>query len=181
MQCSDHIGSEPLLGSHFGRPNKTIHLRDVSCKVTEETLKDCKKSFIPFSIGSSSDYKSIAVVGVSCAGSPPSNGSVNPTPGSPGSPGSPSPGCIPKANVIMPLENCTNGDVHLQGTNGQNTREGRLEYCYNRQWSPFCTLDIKTAGLACQKLGFPNGIAIFLLVYSLYSYILVFSSCFSFQ
>ena len=94
MQCSDHIGSEPLLGSHFGRPNKTIHLRDVSCKGTEKTLKDCKKSFIPFSIGSSSDYKSIDVVGVSCAGSLPSNGNVNPTPGSPGSPGSPSPNSI---------------------------------------------------------------------------------------
>ena len=39
---------------------------------------------------------------------------------------------------------------------GQASNEGRLEYCYNGQWSPFCTLRSQEATVACRQLGYTH-------------------------
>ena len=50
------------------------------------------------------------------------------------------------------VNKCTNGDVRL--VNGNKDNEGRVEYCYNGQWSPMCSLNTYTARLVCKKLGY---------------------------
>ena len=59
--------------------------------------------------------------------------------------------CVPPSNVTG--KQCTTGDVQVTGglDNGQ---EGNLDYCYNGNWSPFCTLDRNTATVACRQLHF---------------------------
>ena len=60
--------------------------------------------------------------------------------------------------IIFMLEGvvseCTNGDIRL--VNGSKSNEGRVEYCYNGEWSPMCSLSTYTARLVCKKLGFEN-------------------------
>ena len=48
---------------------------------------------------------------------------------------------------------CTNNDVRIVGINNNN-EEGLLQYCYNGQWSGFCSLDTTTAAVACKTLGY---------------------------
>ena len=47
---------------------------------------------------------------------------------------------------------CTNGQLQLVGV--QTSNEGRLEYCNQGQWSPFCSLDDEEATVACKQLGY---------------------------
>ena len=47
---------------------------------------------------------------------------------------------------------CTNGQIRLM--NGQTSSEGRVEYCYNREWSPLCYISGTTAALICKTLGY---------------------------
>ena len=48
-----------------------------------------------------------------------------------------------------------NGNVvRVQGS--QEAGTGRLEYCYNGYWSPFCKLDPVAASVACRQLGFTS-------------------------
>ena len=58
--------------------------------------------------------------------------------------------------IIIYLNNkgtCSpNGALRLTG--GNNTDEGVLEYCYNGHWSPFCSLDVEEAIVACKQLGY---------------------------
>ena len=55
------------------------------------------------------------------------------------------------ANQVT-VNKCTNGDVRL--VNGNKDNEGRVEYCYNGQWSPMCSLSTYTARLVCKELGY---------------------------
>ena len=48
--------------------------------------------------------------------------------------------------------NCANGDVKL--TNGTTTNEGRVEYCYEGEWAPFCDISPTTASAICNQLGY---------------------------
>lgn len=47
---------------------------------------------------------------------------------------------------------CTNGQVRLY--NGTTASEGRVEYCYERKWTPLCSMNGNTASLVCKQLGF---------------------------
>lgn len=47
---------------------------------------------------------------------------------------------------------CTDGDVRLVG--GSDSSEGRIEYCYESNWYPVCSLTSYAASLMCQHLGF---------------------------
>ena len=70
--------------------------------------------------------------------------------------------CVPNfgmfiVNAIISFLNtkdtCSpNGALRLNGSN--NTDEGVLEYCYNGHWSPFCSLDLEEAIVACKQLGY---------------------------
>ena len=46
---------------------------------------------------------------------------------------------------------CIDGQLQLVG--GQTSNEGRLEYCNQGQWSPFCNLGDEEATVACKQLG----------------------------
>ena len=48
----------------------------------------------------------------------------------------------------------SNGTIRLEGS--EETGTGRLEYCYNGYWSPFCKLDPVAASVVCKQLGFVN-------------------------
>lgn len=54
--------------------------------------------------------------------------------------------------AAAPTHGCVNGTTRLQG--GSDTSEGRLEYCFEGQWSPFCWLQDETATVACKELGY---------------------------
>ena len=47
---------------------------------------------------------------------------------------------------------CTNGQVRLM--NGAAPSEGRVEYCYNGEWSPLCYISGTTAALICKTFGY---------------------------
>ena len=63
---------------------------------------------------------------------------------------------MPQPNQYdAPGSDCSpNGQVRLQG--GDQAGSGRLEYCYNGYWSPFCNMDPKVAMVACRDLGFTS-------------------------
>ena len=42
----------------------------------------------------------------------------------------------------------------VQLVDGDADNEGRLEYCNNGVWSPFCNLHTKDAVVACKQLGY---------------------------
>ncbi len=59
------LGARSFTDSPYGNPNKTVHLSNVECTGTEDTLSDCDAVHI--APGEGSDlYKVVDVVGVSC-------------------------------------------------------------------------------------------------------------------
>lgn len=62
--------------------------------------------------------------------------------------------CVPPPTDTPGIQ-CTTGKVQITG--GADTGDqGNLYYCYNGNWSPFCTLDRNTATVACRQLGFTS-------------------------
>ena len=56
--------------------------------------------------------------------------------------------------IFLDNLNCISGSIRL--VDGQSSKEGRIQYCVNGQWYPYCTsygLTQKTASLICQQLG----------------------------
>ena len=51
---------------------------------------------------------------------------------------------------------CSTGSMHLVGTNGTNTVEGRVEYCSNGVWGTVSSsgFDIRDGQVVCRKLGY---------------------------
>ncbi len=61
------------------------------------------------------------------------------------------PPCIDR-DEASPVESCTEaGKFRL--VNGSTDFEGRVEYCYNKFWTPLCIMDNKVAKVACKELG----------------------------
>ncbi len=56
-------------------------------------------------------------------------------------------------NCTATYQECSNGDVRLVNGGGKENR-GRVEYCYDGQWSPMCSLSVNTARLVCNSLGY---------------------------
>ena len=59
---------------------------------------------------------------------------------------------IPASAVSGVGINCTHGNVRL--VDGQQDTEGRLEMCFNNEWTPFCDIDESVALVACKQLGY---------------------------
>jgi deleted-in-malignant-brain-tumors protein 1 len=127
-------GTVPKYDSYYGRPNKTVHLINVDCDGTEDTINECTKTIITLSIGKTL-YKNDSVAGVDCQPEAPTQ-----------------PSCITLSTppVTTPAP-CIEGSVRLQGG---DTSSGRLEYCYNGQYTSFCIVDEKAATVACKNLNF---------------------------
>ena len=47
---------------------------------------------------------------------------------------------------------CSSGDVRLVG--GSGPHEGKLEVCYNENWSSACSISADEAGMVCERLGY---------------------------
>lgn len=60
-------------------------------------------------------------------------------------------------NCTAVYSSCTSGSVRLVNNQTSNRREGRIEYCHEGKWSPFCTqysLTTATAYQLCFELGY---------------------------
>ena len=125
----------PLAGSYYGKPNKTVHFRDVSCSGNELNLAECSKTVLSLYYGKQA-LPNTEVAGVDCVYDVP-------TP----------PPCVPKP-VLSPGSDCSTGDVRLVTTTGSVSSDaGRAEYCYNGMWTPFCNMDTKVGSVICRQNG----------------------------
>lgn len=120
-----------------------IHFNDVSCLGHESNIMQCSKTTLSFNEGKSA-LASTSVAGVDCLYNEPSECIRTPS----------------WVNDIAGSECFPNGNIRLQGSQQQGI--GRLEYCYNGYWSPFCKLNPVVASVICNHLGFTSysGIAI---------------------
>ena len=114
----------------------TIHLKDVGCNGDENDITQCTKTLLSINDGRL-ELPNATVVGVDCIYDVPTD-----------------PPCIQRPAIYdTPGSECnSNGTIRLQGSG--LTDRGRLEYCYNGYWSPFCKLDPVTASVVCKQLGF---------------------------
>ena len=129
--------ADPILGSYYGKTNLIVHFRDVSCFGHESNIMQCSKTTLSFNEGRLA-IASTNVAGVDCLYDQPTD-------------------CIKTpdwVNSNAGSECSPNYIVRLQGSQQQGT--GRLEYCYNGYWSPFCKLNPVTASVVCKQLGFTN-------------------------
>lgn len=112
----------------------TIHIRNVGCLGNETFLDNCTKIKNSLSSGSS-QLAATSVAGVDCLFDTPTD-----------------PPCIQRPVLYDSFgPECTNGSVRLQGG---SSSDGRVEYCHNGYWSPFCKMDPMVAKVACMQLGF---------------------------
>ena len=126
----------PIHGSKYGKPNKTIHLKDVSCAGHEHNLAECTKTQLYLYSGKLA-LPVTNVAGVDCIYDVPTE-----------------PPCVPKPQgVYTPGSACSVGNIRLnnQGSVSQDT--GRVEYCYNGYWTPLCQMDTNVASVICRQLG----------------------------
>ena len=121
------------LGSFYGRSNKTVHYTNVHCQGGEDTIDFCTKQVVPLSDGRLI-YLNATVVGVDCIYEAPTH-----------------PPCIEVNITALESDGCTEGNVRLVGGDGD---EGRVDYCLDGRWSPFCIMDEITASVVCKSLGF---------------------------
>ena len=133
-----HAGAVSLLGSYYGRTNKTVHYTNVHCKGGEDTIDDCTKQVVPLSDGRLI-YLNATVVGVDCIYEAPTH-----------------PPCISVNLTELALDGCTNNEIRLVGDPDNDGDEGRVDYCIDGRWSPFCIMDEITASIVCKTLGFTD-------------------------
>ncbi|XP_019854372.1 PREDICTED: scavenger receptor cysteine-rich domain superfamily protein-like [Amphimedon queenslandica] len=125
----------PLLGSHFGKGRRAVRYINANCTGTEKRFLNC-----PITVYSQTQAEAALAVNevasVDCVYDVPTD-----------------PPCIARPSLYDSAgSECTSGAVRLQG--GSSSGEGRVEYCYNGYWSPFCKMDPKAAMVACRQLGF---------------------------
>ena len=126
----------PITGSYYGKPNLMVHFRHVSCFGQEMDITHCSKTVLSLNNGKLA-LSTDEVAGVDCIYDEPSE-------------------CIKTPDWVnnQGSECNPNGNVRVQGSQQPGT--GRLEYCYNGYWSPFCNLDPVAASVACRQLGFTS-------------------------
>ena len=122
-------------GSYYGKPNKVIHFKDVSCVGNEDHFADCTRTHLSISVGKEI-LNGTDVAGVDCKYDPPTE-----------------PPCIENPD-IDPSDACGSlGAFRLINNGNLSTIEGRLEYCNGNWWTPVCTMDERTATVACRHFG----------------------------
>ena len=124
-----------VLGSLYDKPNRTVHFTNMACIGTEQTISQCSKSSYSLEDGRAM-ISSIEVAGVQCL-------NYNPPTIQP---------CLSAPDTKSLAAQCNESDLRLVG--GLSTSEGRLEFCYQQQWSPFCNLHHIEASVACKQLGY---------------------------
>ena len=141
--------ASPVPDSYYGKPSLIVHFSDMTCFGHEGSIIQCSKTIFSFSSGIlAAGSASYSVAGVDCFYDPPDE--CIQTPGWVNTPGSE---CI------------VNGQIRLMGS--QKPGQGRIEYCHNGYWSPFCKLDPVTASVVCKQLGYTtySGIKLWLYIY----------------
>lgn len=123
-----------VLGSFYEKPNRTVHFTNVACSGSEQTISECSKSSYSLAAGKTA-ISSVEVAGVQCLNNQPSMAP-----------------CLSAPNTESLAPQCNESDVRL--VEGNSPHEGRLEFCYQQQWSPFCTLHHIEASVACKQLGY---------------------------
>ena len=121
--------------SYYGKINKTIGFYNFACIGTENSLTDCPSLTYTYDEGKLFALNT-SVAGVYCQPPEPTE----------------APTVCPITPTLPPSPICKNGDIQL--AEGTIPSEGRLMYCYNTQWSPFCSVDTNTAAVACKSLGY---------------------------
>lgn len=128
------------LGSLYGKGRKPLRLRNMACTGTEKRLVQCaqyKYSYVD-GVAALPQYD---VAGVDCIYDAPTD-----------------PPCVQRpASFDTPNSNnpCTNGQIRLQGGSASDGY-GRLEFCIDGYWSPFCKMDPNVATVACRQLGYTD-------------------------
>ena len=102
-------------------------LSDVQCSGEEAGLDGCAYTFYSLNEGKTL-IDMVHVAGVSCLPA----------------------GCIPAS---VSGSECTSGNIRLDS--GSN-KDGNLQYCINGTWSPFCSLELDEASVACRENGFTD-------------------------
>ena len=125
-------GTMSLSGSHYGKPNKAIHMSNVQCHGQETTITHCIKTTYSLMDGKEK-AKTDDVAGVKC--NVPTN-------------------CVPPPTQMGTFD-CLDKEVRLMGENAKDG-EGALEYCYKGSWTKFCSLGTNEAALACKQLGYTD-------------------------
>ncbi|XP_019850479.1 PREDICTED: scavenger receptor cysteine-rich domain superfamily protein-like isoform X2 [Amphimedon queenslandica] len=136
--------AKPVIGSHFGKTNLPLHFKHVSCFGQETSIMHCSKIILSLKNGKLA-LNTDDVAGVKCIdddGDGDNDDNVGTRPR----------GCIEINTVASQCQ--SNGTIRLEGSEEKGT--GRLEYCYNGYWSPFCKLDAVAASVVCKQLGFTN-------------------------
>ena len=127
--------AQPKYGSFYGKPKKTIHLRNVNCVGDENSFSECTKTRLSLYSGKL-EQTNTEVAGVDCIYDEPTE-----------------PPCIENPD-IKPSDDCNSpGSFRLMKKGSVSTNEGRVEYCYNEFWTPLCTMDNRLADVACRQLG----------------------------
>ena len=109
--CIDAIS---VLGSQYGKPNMTIHLKSVYCVGNESSIDDCTKTQLSVNNGKM-ELAFAEAAGVDCIYDVPTD-----------------PSCIPIPPSFYE-SGCSDGDVKLCDEVNRI-----LCYCRNGFWSPFC-------------------------------------------
>ena len=65
------IAATGIIGSYYGKPNRTIQLTNVTCNGSENTLDMCERMLLPPDEGIA-EFSKVNVAGVNC-GLPPSS------------------------------------------------------------------------------------------------------------
>ena len=124
-----YTGAMSQLNSKFGKPNKPIQANYVSCTGNEAGLAGCTMTTYGLETGKMV-FNNVDVAGVSCQ---------------------------VYSSCMKPPSNsnaCTNDSIRLSG--GSVSNEGRLEYCYQGTWTPFCSVSPREATVACRQLGYTS-------------------------
>ena len=125
-----------MLDSMYGKPNRTVHFTEMACTGTEQTISQCSRTSYSLDEGRAA-ISSVEVAGVQCPTYNPSTEHTCQLP-------------VPNTSSLAPQ--CNESDLQLVG--GLSPNEGRLEFCYQQQWSPFCILSHTEASVACKQLGY---------------------------
>ena len=124
-----------MQNSFYGKPKRTVHFSNVACSGSEQTISQCSKLSYSLVEGKAA-ISTVEVAGVLC---------LNDIPPA-------SQPCLPVLTTENLAPQCNESDLRLVG--GMSPNEGRLEFCYQQQWSPFCTLHHAEASVACKQLGY---------------------------
>ena len=129
----------PLLGSYYGKERKPIRFMNANCSGSEKKFVNCPITTLSQRAAEAA-LSQYDIASVDCVYDTPTD-----------------PPCVPRPSSYDTAgsECSNNGQIRLQGGNQQGGY-GRLEYCYNGYWSPFCKMDPKAAMVACREFGFTS-------------------------